>query len=217
MTPDRIRRASRSLSRRTRPLIALIVVAAAIAIGWRPFLIGLAAFMTVRTDLASADVILPLYHEGDSISLAVADLHRRGLAPHVVLHRRQPNRLEALGLLPPVHEVWRRLLERRGVPPEAISTLDGTLRGERELGMAVAAVARGGGVRRVIVVLSKPWSRLSRDAFIRGIDGAAIDVRFHAVQPSYIPEPEWWRSKYGWLTYFDVYLAWTLRWVRKVL
>jgi hypothetical protein len=172
--------------------------------------------MTVRSPLERADFILPLYHDSDSVSASVADLYRQRLAPRVVLHRVEPDRLEKLGLVPPPHEVWRKLLEARGVPARAIETIGSGVENDVELGSAVAGLARGSGSRRIrgIVVASAPGSRLSRDALRQGLGESPVDVWMHPVMPREIDERAWWRSRAGWVAYFDAYCLWLLGFIR---
>lgn len=196
-----------------RLLVGIIGLLGALAVLWQPLLLGVASFMAARSPLDKADVILPLYQDSVSISAGVADLYRRGLAPRVVLYRVEPNRLEKLGLLPPAHEGWYKLLEARGVPPTAIETI-GSVKNNVELGHAIGGLARGSGRLRVIVVASAPTSRLSRDALRRGLGESPVDLLMHPVMPRNIDERAWWRSRAGWITYFDAYCLWLLGFVR---
>ena len=161
--------------------------------------------------LEHADFIFPLYHELDSTSAAVADLYRRQLAPRVILYRERPTRLVKLGFLPPTHQIWRRLLEAQGVPANAIATIGPPVDTDVELGQALATGHRP---RRGIVVTSRPQSRVARNALRRGLDGAAVDLRIHAVTPAEINPRAWWRSRTGWIAYFDAYCLWFLTFIR---
>jgi hypothetical protein len=192
----------------------VIVVLGILATLWQPLLLGISAFMTVRSPLEKADFILPLYHDSDSVSASVADLYRQRLAPRVVLHRVEPDRLEKLGLVPPPHEVWRKLLEARGVPARAIETIGSGVENDVELGSAVAGLARGSRRIRGIVVASAPGSRLSRDALRQGLGESPVDVWMHPVMPREIDERAWWRSRAGWIAYFDAYCLWLLGFIR---
>lgn len=202
--------------RHRRKLIWIGALAVALALGLlhAQILTGLAAFMTIRDPLERADLILPLYHEGHTIPFAAAELYHRGYADRVAVRRTRPSRLETLGLLPPPHEVWRKVLEAEGVPPEAIITIGSQIENKGELARAVAAVLGSRGKIRVIVVASAPLSRLSRRELRRGLAGSPIELRMYPVRPREFDERTWWRSRQGWITYFDVYYLWLLRFLR---
>jgi hypothetical protein len=201
--------------RPSRTLLASLIGLAVLGLFWQSLLLGVAAFMRAASPLPdSADVILPLYHEADSVSAAVADLYERELAPRVVLHRKAPGRLEELGLLPRAHNIWRRLLEARGVPAGAIEIVGPDLETTEELGRVVGGLAAGPGRLRVIVVASSPVSRLARGKLMRGLEGAGIEVTMWPVTPRGMDERAWWRSRAGWIAYFDAYCLWLVGLVR---
>jgi hypothetical protein len=187
-----------------------LLLALALALFHAKILAGVAHFMTIRDPLEKADLIVLLYHAGD-VPFAASALHRGGYAPRLALARTRPTRLEALGVLAPRHETWRRLLAAEGVPATAIVTVGSQIANEEQLGRALAAFLGSG---RVIVVASAPWSRLSLNALRRGLSGAPIDIRMYPVRPKKFDERSWWRSRHGWITYFDAYVLWLLRWLR---
>lgn len=188
-----------------------LVLALALGLLHAPILTGIALFMTIRDSLEPADLIVPLYQEGDTVPFAAAELYRRGYARQLALWRTRPTRLETLGLLPPPHEIWRRVLQREGVPPEAIVVIGSEIGNDERLSRALAASLTRG---RVIVVASAPLSRLSRNDLRHGLAGAPIELRMYPVRPKEFDEGTWWRSRKGWLTYFDAYVLWLLRFLR---
>lgn len=178
-------------------------------------LTAIATFMTIRDPIERADLILPLYHDGDTVPFAAADLYRRGYADRVALGSTKPTRLEALGLSLPPHKIWRRVLEAEGVSPRAIITIGSHIRNEVELGQALAAYLQRHGHGRTIVVASAPVSRLSRKDLRRGLAGSPAKVLMYPVPPREFDERSWWRSRHGWIRYFDAYFLLALRWVRN--
>jgi hypothetical protein len=198
-----------------RVWISGLVLALALALLHAQILTGIATFMTIRDPLERADLILPLYHDGDTVPFAAAELYRRGYARQVAVWRTRPTRLEALGLLPPPHEIWRRVLEAEGVPPEAIVVIGSKIVTEVEPAGDVAAFLRSREKARVIVVASAPLSRLSRHHLRRGLTGSPIELRMYPVWPREFDERTWWRSRRGWITYFDIYCLWLLRFLRE--
>lgn len=180
-----------------------------------PILTGIASFLTIRDPLERVDFILPLYNGADTVPFAAADLYHRGYASRILLGQIRPGRLEVLGLQPSRHEVWRRVLEGKGVPPEAIATIGFQIENDLDLARAVAAVLPKSGKSRVIVVASAPFSRIIRSEFRRGLTGSPIEIRIYPVQPKEFDERNWWRSRHGWITYFDAYFLLALRLLRQ--
>lgn len=197
------------LRRRLLVVGALIVLPAVL---WKPLLQGMAAFMAAASPLEKAAVILPLYQD-ESIPAAVLDLYRRGYASRVLLHRTVPGRLEKLGLVSPPLEVWQGLLESRGVPAANIVIIDQGVSGDEELGRALGAFAKGDPMR-VIVVAASPASRLSRNALREGLNDSSVDLLMHPVTPGRFEHRPWWRTRAGWISYFDAYCLWLLRFLR---
>lgn len=193
--------------------ISGLVLALALGLLHAQILTGIATFMTIRDPLERADLILPLYHGGDTVPFA-AELYRRGYADRVALGWTKPGRLEALGLVPSPHEAWRGVLEAEGVPPEAIVVIGSKIANEVELAQAVAAFLESRGKSRAIVVASAPLSRLSRHHLRRGLTGSPVELRMYPVWPREFDERTWWRSRRGWITYFDIYCLWLLRFLR---
>jgi len=177
-------------------------------------LTGVAAFMSVPDRLEPADVLLVLYHEGHTVPFAAAGLYRRRYASQLVLGRMQATRLEALGLLQPRHEVWRKVFEAEGVPPEAIALIGHRLEDDVDLGRALAVHLAQRAKTRVIVVASAQASRLSRDDLRRGLAGAPVELRMYPVALREFDEHTWWKHRRGWLTYFDAYYLWFVRLLR---
>jgi hypothetical protein len=175
---------------------------------------GMAAFMHVGTELQPADYILPLYRDGQAIPAAVVDLYQSGLAPRVLLYKIPGGRLESLGLAELPHETWRKLLVARGIPTEAIVTIDTAVTSEIELGHALNRLPSNARPVRVIVVTFGPTSRLSRNALRTGVNGKGVDLRIHPVTPRYIDRTAWWRSRRAWVIYFDSYCLWLLSFIR---
>ena len=179
-----------------------------------PILTGFASFMTIRDPLERAHIILPLYHERHTVPFAAAELYRRGYADLIAIGRTRPGRLEALGLRPAPYRVWRKAIEGEGVPPEAIVTIGCDIRNEEELARAVANFLGNRERSRVIAVASAPFSRLSRFDLRRGLSGHSVELHMFPVSPREFSERSWWKSRHGWVTYFDVYFLWLIRLLR---
>src|SRR5207237_5721342 len=110
-----------------------------------------------------------------------AELYHRGYAGRVALGRTRPTQLEALGLVPPPHQVWRGVLEAAGVPPAVIITIGSQIENDVGLARAVVDFLGSRSKSRIIVVASAPWSRLRQSALRRGLDGSAVEMRMYLV------------------------------------
>lgn len=170
--------------------------------------------MSARDALEPADYMLVLYHEGHTVPFAAADLFHRGYANQVVLGQMHPSRLEALGLMPLRHELWRNVLVSEGVPPEAITIIGDRLQNDVDLGRALAAHLSHRRKPRVIVVASAPASRLSRNDLRQGLDGTSVEPRMYPVPRREFNERTWWKSRHGWVSYFDASYLWFVRLLR---
>lgn len=202
----------------TRPWTRRGVIAAALLAGavaaHSPLLAGMARFMTVSTPLERADLVVPLYQDPDAVPAAAAAVLRDGYAPRIALHRRHPGRVEALGLILPRHEVWRRILEARGVPPAAILVVGRDIENDADLAAAITAALGPDRPGRIIVVASAPWSRLASNSLRRAFADTAVDIDMHAVPIAAFNDSTWWKTQSGLVTYFDVYTLWLLRFFR---
>lgn len=204
----------RQSTRRLGLLLAGLSVALLIGIFHNFILTSIASFMTIGDPIEKADLILPLYHERHTIPFAAASLYHRRYADRVVLIRTRPSRLESLSLVPAPHEVWRGALEAERVPPEAIITIGPHVENNLDLARAVVAFLGSHRKSRIIVVASAPLSRISRYDLRRWLAGSSIEVRMYPVSPREFDEKTWWRSRHGWITYFDAYFLLALRLVR---
>ena len=194
--------------------LAIPVIATALYLLHTPILVGVASFMTIRDSLDQADLILPLYHEAQTVPFAAAALYHLGYANRVALGQLRMGRLEMLGLRPPLQQIWRGVLEHEGVPPGAIVTIGQEGQNAVELAQAVASFLGDHKQSRIIVVVSAPLSRISRDDFRHGLTGSSVEARIYPVPQKEFNERTWWRSTHGWVSYFDVYYLWLLRFLR---
>ena len=128
-------------------------------------------------------------------AMEAAAIYRQGLAHEVWLTQGgifiEDLTLQRLGIdRPPEHSYSRQVLERLGVPPEAIRVLDG-----HNLNTAdeVRTVARASGSDRVILITSKYHTRRVKVLWraLSGARGKAM-VRYSEDDP--FDPARWWRN-----------------------
>lgn len=192
MTP----RARRQLAVAAFAAAALVVLAAA---AHRPALRLIGRALVVEDALAPADAVVIVAGGIPTSEATAAGLYRRGWAPLVVLSNDfTPDRVReliALGARRLDNQGESRLvLEKHGVPPDAIVALSVPVRTtEAELRL-VAEAARARGWRRVILVTSPHHSRRVKLVWTREASGG-IEGLVALVKEDDFPEDGWWRKR----------------------
>lgn len=192
----------RRLFRVTRTLFLLVLVA---------LLAGSAACLTqaghmlvdpaARETPREADAIVVLSGAPADRWLEAYELWREKRAPRIVLSHGYRDggslELQRRGIAVPTDgEIGRGvMIEKLGVPPEAILDLPGRHDNTAAEASTALAVAREHGWRRIIVVTSLAHTRRTALAMKRVLEPAGIAVqvrgsRFDAFQPA-----RWWRSR----------------------
>lgn len=178
-------------------LAAVLVVLAAAA--HRPALRFVGRALVVEDALAHADAVVIMAGGIPSREATAAGLYRNGWAPRVVLSNDfTPDRVRALIALGARRLDYQGesllVLEKHGVPPDAIVALSVPVKStEAELKL-VAETARARGWRRVILVTSPLHSRRVKLVWAReASDG--IEALIALVKEEAIPEDGWWRKR----------------------
>ncbi len=172
-------------------LLALLAAAAAV------FGYNAAAWLKRADPPMKADAIVVLAGPYTR-SMYAADLYRAGHAPKVVLseavREKIWSQLEELGIrLPSVPEIYRRVLQAKGVPADRIEPL-----GRPALSTAVEALAiakRFGKPGTSVIVVTSP-SHVMRSRLIieRALEGRGVRLAVCATPYETFPD-DWWRSQ----------------------
>lgn len=192
MTP----RARRRLAVAALLAAALVVLAVA---AYRPALRLIGRALVVEDALAPADAIVVMAGGIPTREATAAGLYRRGWAPVVVLSNNfTPDRVReliALGARRLDYQGESRLvLEKHGVPPDAIVALSLPVKTtEAELRL-VAEAARARGWRRIILVTSPEHSRRVKLVWARQEPGT-IEGRVALASADDFLEDGWWRKR----------------------
>ena len=190
------RRARRRLAVAALAAAALVVLAAA---AHRPALRLVGRALVVEDALAPADAVVIMAGGIPTREATAAGLYRKGWAPLVVLSNDfTPARVRdliALGVRRLDYQGEARLvLEKYGVPPNAIVALSVPVKTtEAELRL-VAEAAQARGWRRIILVTSPEHSRRVRLVWTRQAPGN-IEGRVALVQADDFLEDGWWRKR----------------------
>lgn len=181
-------------------LLGVCILTLLAAVSHRPLLRLIGTTLVVEDPLEHADAIVVLAGGTPSREAAAAALFREGWAPRVIVSRPfmtpELHALNALGVRPlDLQGEARTVLERYGVPPDRILSLEVAVKTTEPELAVVHDVARAGRYRRVILVTSPPhtrrvkliWSRESGKSHIEGLVVAAPTSEF-AVD-------DWWRRR----------------------
>ena len=187
---------------RRRLAVAALLVAALLVLAiaaHRPALRLIGQALVVEDVLAPADAVVVVAGGVPTREAAAAGLYKRGLAPLVVLSNNftpaRVRELIALGARRLDYQGESRLvLEKHGVPPDALVALSVPVKTtEAELRL-VAEAARARGWRRVILVTSPLHSRRVKLVWTREASGA-IEGLVAVVKEDDFPADGWWRKR----------------------
>lgn len=182
-------------SRRRRAITAWLLLAA-ICVG-----AGIAAFrgvgrwLVVEDPLGPADVIVVLSGRMPERAMGAAELYRRGFAPEVWLTHPRGVReeMDRLGIEYTDEDTYSAaVLEKLGVPANAIRVLPHSIRNTEDEVKLVAAELRNGHKDRAIIVTSPPHTRRVRALWRKliGPDPLVI-VRYSRLDD--FDAAHWWR------------------------
>jgi hypothetical protein len=152
---------------------------------------------------AGAAWLVPL--DGDEVTERVAECCRAAPEARVLLIQRAPDRLEALGIVPPWAEGRRRVLLARGVPAAAVEVLAGATASDWDRARALRGWLEGHPGARVAVLCDRFHSRRLRLILDRALGAEAGRARVTAVPDRGYDETNWWRCKAGLLGWWDGY------------
>jgi uncharacterized SAM-binding protein YcdF (DUF218 family) len=189
-------------------LAALLLFAGALYLARERVLVGAARFLTVRDALEPCDVILVLSGGVNDRPELAAKLYARGLAPSILLIRKELSPIEARGLVPEEVILARRLLLAEGVPAAAIGELGTERRATSTFDEArlFRRYAREHGVRSVIVVTNPYHTRRARWIFRRVLRDTGVRILMAPSKSWAFSEENWWRNERGMITYVNEYI-----------
>lgn len=180
-----------------RTLLVLVTLVPIATIAFIPF----AGRFLVREDpMQASDAIFVLAGARAERWLEGLDLYREGLAPRLVLSPGLEETAESLvrqrGIrYPPEADLARDAILQMGVPPSAVSVLDGWVDNTAQEAAKLHALASTDGWHRVIVVTSKYHTRRAAFAFHREFAGSGIQILMRASRYDSSDPAHWWRKR----------------------
>ena len=198
------------MSRRRGRLLVLLVLAGLVGLLWAArawVLPPLARWLDVGEEPHPADYVMILPGDESVRPFVAAALVQAGLARRALVPRTETAPAVADGIVPPTHEVIRRVLLRRGVPEDRIVVLEhgetGHTYGDAAL---LAAFLDSAPDARVIVVTSHYHTRRARWVFSVVLGGRADQVSFVSAPTDRFTAEDWWQRQEGFLAITGEYL-----------
>jgi uncharacterized SAM-binding protein YcdF (DUF218 family) len=184
-----------------RGLAAAGVLLAVLYAGTDYYLPALARFLNVSEIPEAVDYVLVLGGGNANRPFAAAALFRKELARQVLLPTDTLLPEAADGILPPEHEIDRKVLQARGVPADAVIFLDGSSDSTLQEAMALKRFLDARPRSSVAVVTTMYHSRRARLQFRQILGEGAGKIRFLGVPADGFDETNWWRFERGIVAY----------------
>jgi uncharacterized SAM-binding protein YcdF (DUF218 family) len=165
-----------------------------------------AGFLDVSEHPGPVDAVLVLGGGVEDRPFAAAALYRAGLTRRILLSTVEDSPETEDHLLPPEHEIARRVLLARGVPARHIVLLEGVCVSTVDEAKALARFLDDEPDTSVAVVTHGYHTRRARALFRRALGERASQVRFFAAPCGDFRADDWWRSETGVTTHVLEYL-----------
>ncbi len=182
---------------------------------WR--ILAAAGHLLVDAEPAQrADLIFLLNGDLDTRPAAAAALWKQGLAPRIAIARAESSRAVQMGLVPNITDLALEMLQRDGVPREAIHEIPfpGGVTSTRDEAQAFRTWLRGHPASSVLVVTNAIHTRRARWIFRREFRGSDIRISFFAVPDRRYSVDRWWDNEHGFLGVYNEYLKLAYYWLR---
>ncbi len=165
-----------------------------------PVLTGLGRFLVVEHPVKAAELVVCLGGAPVERALAVAEIHRQGLAPKVLLPRdKRPDGVELLeqrgGRYPESQEVLAGMLTQLGVPAGALVLAQKPVASTLEEAQMVRDYCREENVRSLIVLTSPYHSRRAWMVYRKVFEGEKREVIMRPTPYSGFRVTDWWERE----------------------
>jgi uncharacterized SAM-binding protein YcdF (DUF218 family) len=188
---------------RRRLFIILLLAAVVLLACWvthAGLLRAAASWLDVGEGPRKADYIMLLNGGQDSRPFAAAALVKAHWARRVLVAETAASPAVIDGIVPPEHEINRRVLLNRGVAAANVVILPGAAATTYDEAMALAAFLSNKPNARVLVVTNDCHTRRSRWVFTRVLGERAPLLSFVSAPSDDFPLDGWWRSQAGLLS-----------------
>lgn len=169
----------------------------------------LARWLDVGETPQPADCVMVMPGGESTRPFVAAAIVKAGLAETVLIPEVMTSPVVEEGILPPLHEINRRVLRHRGIPQEDIRILDGssdsTFGDTRALGAFLDASPEA----RVMVVTSDYHTRRTRWTVTRLLGERARRVTFVSAPTEDFRLDRWWQVEEGFMAVVGEYMKLT--------
>jgi len=195
--------------RRRRWTSALLLVAAIAVLLWAthaPLLRAMGHWLDVGRSPAPSDYVMVLNGDEETRPFAAAAIVKARWARQVLVAEVAPSPTNDDHILPPCHEINRRVLLSRGVPASDIRILPGRADTTHDEAQALAAFLREHPGVGVSVVTNDYHSRRSRWIFALVLGDRASAVAFVSAPTDEFDMDRWWQNPWGFMAVGAEYL-----------
>ena len=161
-----------------------------------------------------ADCVLVMPGEETTRPFVAAALVKAGLAERVLIPENILSPEVADDIVPPTHEISRRILLRRGVAENRIEILPGTTSNTFADGQALAEFIESSPDARVLVVTNGYHTRRTRWVLRRVLGDRMQRVTMVSAPYDNFQPEQWWRMEEGFLAVVGEYLKMAIYTVR---
>ena len=202
--------------RRARPRAIVLVVAAALAlVAWTTrerWLAAIADPLTVEDPIGPVDLIVVSMAAGRADALEAADLYRAGVSRRLLLPYWQPEPLDLdvqrLGVpFLPITELAQAILERSGVPHEAIEIAPHPIDGLNAEIASVGDALRGRAPASLLFITARSHTRRARWLLERVLPPATT-IRVRGPRRDSFDPDAWWHARGSGREVAMEYLRW---------
>ena len=165
-----------------------------------------AAWLDVGRPPQPADAVFMLLGDPNTRSMTAAALVRAGWAPRVLLNTLAPTEQEKKGVVPPAHEIHRRMLLHCGVAAADIVLLDNQARTTYDEVLGLASYLDSRPDWQVLVVTDGPHTRRSRWILRRVLGERAKQISLVSTVADECPPDSWWQNEAGFAFVVSEYL-----------
>jgi len=195
------------ISRSSRVILFIFLVALGVGLSYRLWLPGIAAWLEVSDPLVKVEAVVPL-GGGKERVLYAARLYREGYARWFLATNMPLD-------LPGVRERYSDLVAKeaiwQGVPASAIVISDQTVKTTYAEAVEILRITRARGWHSILVVTSPYHTRRARWILREVFQGSGLEVRLRAApEEGYNPQ-NWWQSSDGLRNTWTEYLKLVLR------
>jgi uncharacterized SAM-binding protein YcdF (DUF218 family) len=194
--------------RRRRVLVLLIagVMLVGLYSARHQLLLAAARWLDVGTPPRHADYVMVLPGDVNTRPFVAAALANAGLARQVLVARPAASPAVEDRIVPPSHEITRRVLLRRGVAEEDIVLLQGQSAGTVGDAQALATFLESAPRASVTVVTNHYHTRRARWILAQVLPGRARGISFVSAPTDRFGADDWWRVDDGFMAVTGEYL-----------